>query len=77
MSLPTPPTNVGIGILPIQMPALQAPSVGPISLDKPLVNKQAPSDATAPLTTNTSATDQTSASTETGAHAFGSCPYGG
>lgn len=77
MTLPTPPTNFGIGILPIQMPALQAPAIGPITLDKPLVNKQAPTDATAPMKTNASATDQTGASTETGAHLFGSCPYGG
>jgi len=77
MTLPTTPTNFGIGSLPIQMPALEAPAIGPITLDKPLVNQPAPADATTPLKTNASATDQTGASTETGAHAFGSCPFGG
>jgi len=76
VALPTTPTSFGFGMLPVQIPSLEAPAIGPIQLDKPLVNQQAPVNAAASATINAASTDQAQSSVETGAYATGGCEFG-
>jgi len=76
VTLPTTPTTFGLGPLPFELPALQAPAAGPVPIDQPLVNQQVPASATIPLKLDATTSTQTNAVTQSGAFAAGGCELG-